>query len=808
MASYPRAMKLKVLPGVLALLSCFGIPLQAAQPARERLFNEDWRFVRGEVAGGDKANCKDDSWRKLTLPHDWSIEGDFSEEFASCTGYLAGGTGWYRKHFKLPVTSVGMRIYVRFEGVYRNSDVWLNGRHLGSRPNGYIDFEYDLTPHLVPAGGDNVIAVKVAREQVADSRWYPGSGIYRDVWLTMVDPVHVVRHGTFVTTPVVTDEEAMVNSVCEVANESVKESEVTMTALVCDTDGHTVSSASSRQVVAAGASWNFALFHPVGKPRRWSHEDPYLYQVIHRVEVAGRVVDEVTTSLGIRTCRFDANHGFFLNEKPMLIKGVCNHHDAGNFGAVMPRAVLERRLRILKDIGVNAIRCSHNPMQDNLYDLCDRMGFLVMDEAFDEWEIGKRKWVKGRNVGTATRFGYNEAFKEWAVRDVEAMVKRSRQHPSVILYSIGNEIDYPTDPYVHSHSTKVEIFKDDPALPSMNRLAAVAPSLIAAVKRMDPTRPVTMALSNVGATNAIGLASMLDVAGYNYQESFYDADHKSFPARIILGSENSGAVVAWHAVTHKPFISGQFLWTGFDFLGEASSWPSHGSHAGLFDTAGFIKPGGLLREALWSDTPVLHLAVYQSNFRKPRMHWNKIADESGPVSVVAYSNLPEVTLELNGTVIGSARPEDGIARWSVPWQAGRLLVSGKSADGKTLTDQLQSTGPATRIRLTTDRSRLLNDGRDAVHITIELLDEAGLPVTGDDRRVTVSTTNPARLAALENGDQEDNTPAKSPSRKTRAGKALAVIQASGTGAIPVVTVSADGLTASEIRLDLASDGSH
>jgi hypothetical protein len=290
------------------------------------------------------------------------------------------------------------------------------------------------------------------------------------------------------------------------------------------------------------------------------------------------------------------------------------------------------------------------------------------------------------------------------------------------------------------------------------------------------------------------------VAGYNYQEANYDADHQTFPGRIIIGSENGDAVDAWHAVTNKPFISGQFLWTGFDFLGEANSWPSHGSHAGLFDTAGFIKPDGLLREALWSDAPVLHLGVYRSDLRKPRIHWNKIADESGPVSVVAYSNLPEVTLELNGKVIGSARPKDGITRWSVPWQAGRLIVSGKTADGKTLTDQLQSTGPATRIRLTADRSHLLNDGRDAVHIMIELLDEAGLPVTGDDRLVTVSLANSARLAALENGDQEDNTPAKSLARKTRAGKALAIIQASGAGTSPSVTVSADGLPSSEIRL--------
>lgn len=788
---------------LLLLLLVFSMPMGNAA-GRESLFNEGWVFHRGDLEGAEKESFDDSGWRSLDLPHDWSIESDYSPEFASATGYLPGGTGWYRKEFSLPGQASGKRVYLRFEGVYRNSDVWLNGVHLGSRPNGYIDFEYDLSPHLKPNGERNVVAVRVAREDVADSRWYPGTGIYRDVWLTVVDPVHVTRHGVFATTPQISGSHAEVNSVCEVVNQSGEARRIVVRAEVADAEGTVVSRAETSRRLEPGESWSYPLYHPVESPRVWSVEDPYLYRITHRIEVDGEVVDEVATPLGIREFRFDADDGFFLNGKPMLIKGVCNHHDAGNLGAAVPRAVLERRLRLLKEIGVNAIRCSHNPMQDDLYELCDELGFLVMDEAFDEWEIGKRKWVKGRNVGRAERFGYSEDFEEWAVRDLEAMVRRARSHPSVILYSIGNEIDYPTDPYVHPKSRQVEVFKDAPDQPSMTRLAAVAPELIAAAKRMDPTRPVTMALSNAPAANAIGLAGMLDVAGYNYQEAAYDADHAAFPGRVLIGSENGDSPDAWRAVRDKPFISGQFLWTGFDFLGEAGEWPFHGSTAGIFDIAGFAKPEALWREAVWSESPVLHLATGGGGRGRwiSSNGWIEPRRGDRPVRVIAFSNLPEITLFLNGRDLGTRTPEEGLADWEVPWEVGELVAVGRDAEGNEHRARLVTPRPAAGLKLSADRQVLRGDGRDAIHVTIELIDENGNRATLDDRSVTVRTEGNVKLVALENGDLRDNSHPKATVRETRGGRALAIVQAKGGSAPARITVEAEGLSTESLTVEV------
>ena len=791
------------LTAALLLLSVLAPALRAAEPPREALFNDGWSFALGDPDDAHEPAFDDAGWRALTLPHDWSIEGPFSREHASGTGFLPGGTGWYRKRFTLPGETDGKRVLLRFEGVHRNSDVWINGRHLGSRPFGYIDFEYDLTPHLGPAGGENVVAVRVARENLADSRWYPGTGIYRDVWLTVVDPVHVVRHGVFLTTPQISDAHADVNSVCEVVNQSDSARAVTVSAEIATAGGEVVSRALTRRDLAAGGSWDFPLYHPIAGPRRWSVDDPYLYRVTHRIAVDGKVVDEVVTPLGIRSFRFDADEGFFLNGESMLLKGVCNHHDAGYLGAAVPRAVLERRLRLLKAIGTNAIRCSHNPMQDDLYELCDELGLLVMDEAFDEWEIGKRKWVEGRNVGTAGRYGYSEHFEEWAVRDAEAMVRRARKHPSVILYSIGNEIDYPTDPYVHPRSRQVEIFKDDPNQPSMTRLAAVAPELIAAVKRQDPTRPVTMALSNATAANAIGLAQMLDVVGYNYQEQAYDDDHAAFPGRILLGSENGDRPDDWFAVRDKPFISGQFLWTGFDFLGEAGEWPTHGSSAGIFDIAGFPKNDALWREAMWSERPVLHLSASQGRRWGGAAHWNEPRRPDRPVRVLAFTNLPEVSLRLNGREIATREAENGVVRWELPWESGELVATGTGPDGGDVRTALVTTGPVAAIHATADRRRLKGDGRDAVHVTVELVDADGRRVPDGDLPVTVTLEPPLRLAALENGDLRDNSSPRASTRRTRNGRALAIVQADGDADRASLTLEAEGLEPCTLSLEIA-----
>jgi beta-galactosidase len=516
-----------------------------------RNFDAEWRFFKGDATGAEQAGFNDRAWRKLDLPHDWSIEGPYAASNASGMGFLPGGIGWYRKTFSLPEAARGRIVSIAFDGVYRDSDVWINGHHLGHRPYGYSSFAYELTPNLNFGAKPNVVAVRGDHSEAADSRWYTGSGIYRHVWLIDSAPVHVAHWGTYVFTPVVTDAQALVTTETTVANQA-KGAAVRVETSIEDAGGKTVATASSEQEVPAGQSRTFVQQAAVAKPALWSTAAPNLYTAVIRVFADGVAVDETRTPFGIRAIRFDANHGFFLNGKPEKIKGVCIHHDLGALGAAFSDAALERRLKALKELGVNAIRCSHNPMAPELHDLCDRLGLLVMDEAFDEWTAGKHKWIQGWNAGKPGLDGYHEAFAEWSTRDIQDMVRRDRNHPSVVLWSIGNEIDYPGDPFGHPLGR----YGLKPGMLDGDVLPGIARRLIAAVKELDGSRPVTQALADVNASNATGLANLLDVAGYNYLEQFYARDHASYPERIILGSENAHSVEAWRAVAANDYVAG------------------------------------------------------------------------------------------------------------------------------------------------------------------------------------------------------------------------------------------------------------
>lgn len=802
---------------VFALLSSLiSTASGAAESPRVRAnFDNGWRFHLGDVDGAAAPDFADAEWRTLDLPHDWSAEADFSPEAASGTGFLPGGVGWYRKSFTLPESARGNHFLIELDGVSRNSDVWINGVHLGHRPNGYVHFHYDLTPHLKFGDTENVIAVRCQRENVADSRWYPGTGIYRHVWLTQTGPVRVAPWGVFVTTPRVTSDAADVNAATEIVNDTDDEAVVEVTSRIVDGQGESVAEVASTKRVPAGGQVTFADWQKLPQPALWSPASPTLYQLVTQVRVAGELIDEITTPFGVRTFRFDPDDGFFLNGAPLLLKGVCAHHDGGVVGAAVPEAVWRRRLEAVKDLGANAVRCSHNPMAPEFYDLCDELGLLVMDEAFDEWEIGKRKWVQGRNVGQARRFGYSEAFEEWAQRDLAAMVLAHRNHPSIILWSIGNEIDYPTDPYIHPesrHDPDFDGFSLD-GRPSATRLAQVAPGLIATVKQYDPTRPVTMALANVPAANGIGLADMLDVAGYNYQEQFYDDDHAEFPGRVILGSENGRGPDSWPQVRDKPYISGLFYWVGFDFLGEANRWPNHGSTAGVFDRCGFLKPfsGRILAE--WSDQPVVSLLVApqrpprnreggnqrrRRGFRWPEQHWNwendgEDAEQPQPLEVIAQTNTAAVELLLNGRSLGK-KPVDQSrsVSWETPFEPGELAAIGYDADGQEVARQTLSTaGPAVRLQATVYEREPLAPG-DVGHVVLQVVDEAGTPVPRFTEAVEVAVQG-GKLLGLDNGNQMDPTPLRSHSRVPAAGRLLAIVKSGDDGEPAVLTATAPGL---------------
>ncbi|TWT29758.1 Beta-galactosidase [Posidoniimonas corsicana] len=801
---------------LLLLLSSVCLPgaacAQESPPVRE-LFDNDWRFQLGELEDGQSPELDDSQWRSLDLPHDWSAEAPFDPEFASGTGYLPGGVGWYRKTFNAPDEWQGREVSLHFDGVYRNSEVWLNGQRVGGRPYGYIPFSVRITPHL-NVGGENVIAVRVARDEVADSRWYPGTGIYRHVWLQATDPAHIAQWGTFVTTPRITDERADILVSNTVANESDGQRKLRVVSEVVDPSGAPLSHQTTSVTLPAGGEQTLAHWHIAKEPQRWSTDSPVLYTAVTRVFDGDRLVDQTRTPFGVRSYYFDPNEGFFLNGEPTLIKGLCLHHDAGVVGAAVPDAVLERRLRLVKELGANAVRCSHNPMASELYTLCDQIGLLVMDEAFDEWELGKRKWVKGRNVGRAERFGYNEDFEEWAERDAADMVRRGRNHPSIILWSIGNEIDYPGDPYAHPEFFDPAAPPVDDGSPSVTRLAVVAPKLIAAVKRHDPTRPVTMALSNMPASNDIGLANMLDVAGYNYQEQYYEQDHRDFPGRVIYGSENGRGARSWQAVVDNDHISSIYLWVGFDFLGEAGPWPNHGSQAGVFDTRGFLKPYSYQQKKQWDSEPFVRLFVGRQRrgdggrrrrgfgyAEHPRL-WR--AEEGAELPVFVVTNTDEVRLTLNGEAVEAERSRFGgdfVAR--LPYAAGELQVEALSDGEVVATDSLQTPGDAARLQLVADRTRLTADGQDAAHVEVRIVDRDGRLVSDSDAKVTLSVGGAGRLLGVDNGDQNDTTALKNPTKQPRDGRLLAVVQSGREPGQVEVTATAEGLAPATIQLEAA-----
>jgi hypothetical protein len=792
------------------------LPAYAQSPREHRNFDNGWRFHLGDLKQAEAPAFADKDWRAVDLPHDWSIEGPYSQKNASGTGFLPGGIGWYRKSFPLPASVRDRKVAIHFDGVYRDSDVWINGKHLGHRPYGYSSFEYDLTPYLKYGAVSNVLAVRVDRTVVADSRWYPGTGIYRHVWLDMTGPVHIAPWGAYVTTPVAGEAEALVSTETRVVNETPAEALATVVTTILNERAEEVATAKEEDTVAAGKERTFAQQAVIARPGLWSPEQPHLYTAVSRVYLGGQVVDELRTPFGIRSFYFSPDKGLILNGRPTKMKGVCIHHDLGALGAAFFEEALERRLKSFKAIGVNAIRCSHNPMAPEFYDLADRMGFLVMDEAFDEWTGGKRKWAEGRNNGAVARHGYNESFEEWGVRDAQDMVLRDRNHPSIVMWSIGNEIDYPTDPFVHPRGrVDNSIPKDGGVKPkdlSANLMPPIERQLIAAVKRFDATRPVTMALADIDASNATGVANMLDVVGYNYLEQDYERDHKAYPNRVIYGSENSRGLDQWRQVAINDYVGGQFLWTGMDFLGEANRFPTHGSMSGLLDIQGFWKREAHLRQALWNDQPMVYAAAWatgdESSIADSRTlgrnqtveRWGWTADARKNIPVEVYSNCESVELLLNGRSVGEKRIADRLAPvviFAVPNEAGTVEVLGKRGGNTVARFQLKAIGPAERIQLTPDLRTLKSEGRQVSTVEVVVVDRDGNRVPDANPEITVALAGDGRLIAVDNADLTDNTSAQGGKKKAYQGRAVAVVRSGAQPGRVTLRASAAGLTAGE-----------
>ncbi|MEI7421040.1 MAG: sugar-binding domain-containing protein [Prolixibacteraceae bacterium] len=778
------------------------------------LFNENWKFILSDVKDGAQPGLDDSKRRVLNLPHDWSVESDYSPDKASATGYLPGGIAWYRKTFTVPETEKGNKSFIYFEGVYNHSEVFINGRSLGKRPNGYISFMYDLTPFL-KYGQDNLISVCVDHSLDADSRWYSGSGIYRNVYLVHAAPIHIELWGVYFKTTAVSDKNATISVETTLSNELQVGSAVKINHEIIDpASGKVVAKGSKNLTVGAGSKATIQQNLTLPSPKRWSLEQPNLYTIRTSIIQNGKVVDQNEQQTGIRELTFDPNKGFALNGISTKVKGVCMHHDAGCLGSAVPREVWKRRLLTLKDMGCNAIRMTHNPQAPDVYELCDEIGLLVMDEAFDEWEFAKKKWIKGWNKGTPGFQGAASYFNEWSDKDLADMVLRDRNHPSVIMWSIGNEVDYPNDPYSHPVLDHANINQPVqggylPDHPKAERLSGISKRLAAVVRRLDTSRPVTAGLAGVVMSNETEYPDALDITGYNYTENRYAQDHAKYPKRVIFGSENGHSIESWKVVRDTEYIFGQFIWTGIDYLGESGAWPSRGFYSGFLDFGGFLKPRGHFRQALWSTKPVTYLGTYpqpKRNFLSTDAWpiWNYSPGEM--IRIACYTNAAKSRLTLNGKQVGEVMNYDdktGIIYWDIPYQEGRLEVVGLDKDNhETCKYALQTSGRPYALTSQSDVPRISKD-RGIAQVVVQVVDEKGIPVMLSDDEVTCTVEGPGILKGLEASNNTDMGNYRDNIQRVYHGRLLAYILATGKEGTIRLTFSAPWLKEARVVIVVA-----
>lgn len=752
--------------------------------------NKDWKFQKGDIENAATTGFDDSGWRQLDLPHDWSVEAPLSPNQASSSGYLPAGIGWYRKNIDIPLDMKTKKVFIYFEGIYRNGEVFINGTSLGMRPNGFISYMYDLTPYI-KFGDKNIISVKVDHSKSADSRFYTGSGIYRNVYLIYANPIHIDLWGVYYTTPVVSAKQAKVHVQTALKNTTNQKATLTVVHEILDKSNKVIAKVSGTINVSSEKVDTAKQDLTINQPNLWNINEPYLYKISTSVYEGEKLIDKTTGSLGVRSLGFDANKGFSLNGQSMKVKGVCLHHDAGVLGSAVPREVWKRRLVTLKEMGCNAIRTSHNPQASDLYEICDEIGLVVMDEAFDEWEFPKRKWIEGWNVGTPGFEGSFDFFEEWSSRDLADMILRDRNHASVIMWSIANEVDYPNDPYSHPilNGTKINQpmhggYKPD--APKAERLGGIAKRLAAVVRANDTSRPVTAALAGVVMSNETDYPFVLDVCGYNYTEDRYTIDHAKYPKRVIFGSENGHSMESWKAVRDNDYIFAQFLWTGIDYLGESNAWPSRGFNSGFLDFGGFLKPRGHFRQSLWDTKPVTYIGTYPVPEHKKYLStdawpiWNYEAGEM--IRVVGYTNAAQSKLMLNGKQVGEIKPLDdntGVIYWDIPYQVGKIEIIGMDTSGNQICNYAiqSSTRPAA---LTANADvKTLNKENGLAQITVQVVDENGVPVMLSDDEITCTIEGPARLLGLEASNNSDMGDYTDNVQRTYHGRLLAYIQTTG-----------------------------
>jgi beta-galactosidase len=765
------------------LFSC-SATIALAQAVREQVriitsFDQDWAFNQGDVQGAEKADFDQNKWRKLNVPHDWSIEGTYDKTNLTARGggYLPSGIGWYRKTFNLDESFAKKKVTIEFDGVMANSEVWINGFYLGKRPYGYISFNYDLSKHLnFGKGKTNVIAVKADNTVQPASRYYTGAGIYRHVRLVATDAVHIADWGVYISTPDANAQKATVRVKTAVLNESGQSAQITVETSVLDPAGKIVKTAQAKQTVAAGKNIAIDQDIVVPNPKLWNLESPDLYQTLSKVIVNGKVIDDQLNTFGIRAFKFDAATGFWLNGKNFKLKGACLHHDGGAVGAAVPLSVWKFRLERLKEVGVNAIRTAHNPVAPEFLDLCDQMGFLVMDETFDTWNSAKNNGEKG----------YNRFFTEWWERDTRDMVLRDRNHPSIVIYSVGNEI--------HDDLNSPEGFKKYKDQQDL-------------IHQLDPNRPVTMALFRPANSKVYtnGFAETMDVVGQNYRENELVALHNQKPNLKVIGTENTHVIQQYLALRDNPFMAGQFLWTGFDYLGEAD-WPQITNGQGLFDRIGSWKQQSLQRQSWWSEKPVVHIVRKEDNAGAGAWinNWTPTDfDTYDDAKVAVYSNCDEVELFLNGKSLGSKpKPADDSPRlWDVTFEKGSIKAVGKNKGKSVSSEELKTAGAPAKIVLSVDKTKITSNWDDVAFVTAKIYDANGNICPNADQLIKFTISGSGIIDAVDNGNIASHEMYKATQRHAYQGVCMANIKGNVAGNVEV-KASADGLEAASIKLEV------
>lgn len=812
-------------------------------PREQRLITDDWYFALGDSAQAYQAEYNDKSWRRLNLPHDWAIEGDFSEENPSGTGggALLGGIGWYRKHINITSADLSKRIRIGFDGVYMNSTVYVNGEEVGHRPYGYISFEYDITDYL--RQGENVVAVKVDNSDQPNSRWYSGCGIYRNVWLRKMSDVHVAQWGVFAYTSLINDAKATVKVETTIENSSEMLSFIKLRQYIVDEEGEIVAEAESQHNIEGESNIDISKELVIANPHLWNLDDTYKYTVVTDIYGEEDILDRYETPLGVRTYYFDDARGFILNDSVVKINGVCLHHDLGCLGAAVNKRAIERQLQILQEMGCNGIRCSHNPPAPELLELCDSMGFIVMDEAFDMWR--KKK----------TQKDYARFFDEWHERDLSDLIKRDRNHPSILMWSIGNEVleqwsDANADTLDLAAANLLLNMQRDPESLSQEEEELSVNSLLCQhlcdiVRRLDPTRPITAGNNEPAQGNHLFKSGALDIIGYNYHNDWIEDVQSRFPHKPFIITESNSALmtrgyylmpsdqellwpVSWDVpffdpsfscssydnchtpwgstheetlaiVKNNPFVSGQFIWTGFDYIGEPTpyGWPARSSYFGVVDLAGFPKDIYYMYKSEWTDEQVLHLFP----------HWNW--QEGQEVDIWCYYNrADEVELFVNGESKGVRTKEDDQfhVMWRVNYEPGEVKVIARQG-GEIIGETARRTaGEPYAIKLTADREMIKADGKDLSFVTVEVVDRDGNVCPNAANEINFDIDGTGFIAGVDNGSPISLERFKDSKRKVFYGKCLVVLQSNKELGNIRLLASSEGLVESELSVHCVSEG--